>query len=136
MTEFDSKLEAVIIDELDQVGLKTDRDLIARRLRARIIAEAEAEASNREEAKREADKQKPTRQMQEYDQVEEFKARFESLTKHVGNAMSEAAHFGARMLCDFPDDEACVEVGEQLGKINQMLADIYTELHELPNQLY
>lgn len=77
--------------------------------------------------------------MDEYDKVENMKLRFEHLKLHVGKAMSGSAFFASALYDELrsdDNDEDAELVAERLGIINQKLAEVYEELHELPSQLY
>jgi hypothetical protein len=73
--------------------------------------------------------------MDEYDQVQEFKARFEALKRTAENLLGATALTCARMY-DFDDDDICVFVGHELADINERIAAIVEELHDLEAQLY
>jgi hypothetical protein len=87
----------------------------------------------------------------EYEQVQEFKARFEKLKelyceafKAVGNAMSASGFGGVRLLLDTDADDDCAHfVGEhlrrnnqELGKMYEHIYEMYCELEDLEAQLY
>lgn len=64
------------------------------------------------------------------DEQQEFEARFEAMKKMSGDLLTATAMSCARM-CDFGDDAECVYLRDRLSDINQRMADIHTELHDL-----
>ena len=73
--------------------------------------------------------------MSDYEDVQEFRARFEQLQQTAGILLGQSAMFAARLCCDFDDPET-EYVSGQLADINRVLADVLDRLHELPSHLY
>lgn len=74
--------------------------------------------------------------MDEYEQVQQMRARMEDLQQKLEASLAAAALFVAALYDELGGDDVTDYVAEQLAVINNGLGDYLVKTHELGSQLY